>query len=107
MRKYIITACLIIAVGCVTSHQQAVFNTLYTVEHTTVTAYDGYISLVVSGSIPTNGVPRVSKSFNTFQASFIVALDAAQYNTNAIAPSSLVVESQDVINLITTIKGKP
>jgi hypothetical protein len=90
--------------GCTTTQQQTTYNTLYTVEHATVTAYDGYVGLVVGGTLPTNGVPRVSKAFNTFQASFLVALDAAQYNTNALAPSSLVVESQDVINLIANIK---
>ena len=90
--------------GCKTSQQQAAFNTLYSVEHTTVSAYDGYLDLVVAGKLTTNAVPRVAKSFNTFQASFLVALDAAQFNTNALAPANLLVESQDVINLITQIK---
>lgn len=91
--------------GCNTSQQQIAFNSLYTVEHTTVAAYDGYISGVIGGTVSTNGVPRVSKAFNTFQASFIVALDAAQFNTNALAPANLVTESQDVLSLITTVKG--
>jgi hypothetical protein len=94
-----------VTTGCKTSQQQVVFNSLYTVEHATVTAYDGYVGLVVSGQLPTNDVPRVSKAFNTYQASFIVALDAAQFNTNALAPANLIIESQDVINLITTIKS--
>lgn len=89
--------------GCNTSQQQVAFNTLYSVEHTTVAAYDGYISGVIGGTVSTNGVPRVSKAFNTFQASFIVALDAAQFNTNSLAPNSLIVESQDVINLISAV----
>jgi hypothetical protein len=101
------TACFglsLLVSGCRTSQQQAAFNTLYSVEHVTVSAYDGYLDLVVTGKVSTNDVPRVSKSFNTFQASFLIALDAAQYNTNALAPASLLVESQDVINLITVIK---
>lgn len=93
-----------VVTGCKTSQQQIVFNSLYSVEHGTVTAYDGYIDLVVSGTVPTNDVPRVSKAFNTFQGSFLIALDAAQFNTNALAPDSLVVESQDIINMIITIK---
>jgi hypothetical protein len=95
----------VVMTGCKTSQQQVVFNSLYTVEHATVTAYDGYVGLVLSGQLPTNDVPRVSKAFNVYQASFIVALDAAQFNTNSLAPASLIIESQDVINLITTIKS--
>lgn len=91
--------------GCA-SQQKVVFNTLYSVEHTTVAAYDGYMASVISGATSTNAVPKVSKGFNTFQASFLVALDAAQFNTNAIAPASLVQESSDLINLINTVKGK-
>lgn len=92
--------------GCTTSQQTTAFNTLYTVEHTTVAAYDGYLTSVIKGTTATNDLPKVSKAFNTFQKSFLVALDAAQFNTNALAPASLVTESQDLLNLLTTVKGK-
>jgi hypothetical protein len=91
----------VIITGCTAPQQQVTFNTLYTVEHATVSAYDGYIELVIAGTVPTNGVPVVSKAFNAFQQSFLIALDVAQFNTNAIAPPSLVMESQNVINIIT------
>jgi hypothetical protein len=91
--------------GCNTSQQRVVYNTLYTVEHTTSTAVDAYYHLVIVGTVTTNGVPKVSAAFNHFQASFLIALDAAQFNTNAIAPDSLNTESGDIINLITTIKN--
>ena len=94
----------IVLTSCTTTQQGIAYNTLYSVEHTTVAAYDGYIQAVIRGQLATNGVPVVSKSFNRFQASFLVALDLVQNNTNAIAPSSLVMESQDVINAIATFK---
>jgi hypothetical protein len=94
-------------IGCVTSHQQVVFNSLYTVDHTTVAAYDAYLDQVIAGHAPTNGVPRVSRAFNRFQIGFTIALDAAQYNTNAIAPTNLIIESKDVINLITAVSRLP
>jgi len=92
--------------GCTTPQQTVAYNTLYSVEKVTVGAYDGYIDSVLHKLSTTNGVPAVSKAFNRFQASFLVALDAAQFNTNAIAPLSLATESQDVLNVIATWRGK-
>ena len=94
------------AVGCVTTPKQAAFNTLYSVEKLTTGAYDGYIDSVIVGQSTTNGVPRVSSAYNKFQGSFVIALDAVQFNTNALAPASLVTESGDVINLINQFKNK-
>ena len=77
--------------ACKTTSSPA-FNTLYTVEHSAQAAFDAYLAGVVKGKISTNGVPAVSKAYNKFQASFLVALDAVQFSTNAIAPTSLVIE---------------
>ena len=97
----------LIGYGCASGPQRVAFNTLYSVEQSTTSAVDVYDSLVISGAVPTNDVPRVSRAFNLWQKSFTVALDAVQFNTNAIAPPNLVVESQDLINLINKIsKGK-
>lgn len=96
----------VLIVGCTTTQQLRSYQTLYTVEHLTSDTYDGYLDTVIKGQTSTNSTPKVSKAFNLFQASYLVALDAAQYNTNALAPSSLVQESTDVINLINTVKGK-
>jgi hypothetical protein len=94
-------------VGCaIQSHQKVEFNTLYSVEKATTGAYDGYIETVLSGQSTTNGVPRVSSAYNKFQVSLVIALDAVQFNTNALAPASLVTESGDVINLINQFKNK-
>ncbi len=93
-----------LATGCNTPQQTIAYKSIYTVEKATVAAYDGYVDLVIVGSLPTNDFPRVSKSFNTFQASALVALDAVQFNTNAVAPASLAIMSQDLINLITQIQ---
>lgn len=97
---------LIVSAGCTTTQQRATYNSLYSLEKTTSTIVDGYFAMVINGSVPTNGVPQVSTLFNKFQASFLLALDAAQYNTNAMAPAALQVESQDLINLITILRKK-
>lgn len=86
--------------GCTTSQQTTSFNTLYSLEHTTTAAYDGYVAAIIKGQASTNGLPKISKAFNTFQASMAVALDAVQNSTNALAPPNLVIESQDLLNLI-------
>jgi hypothetical protein len=100
-----VTLALII-VGCTTTQQTKLYNSLYTTEASVSAAIDSYDTLVIRGQLPTNDVPRVSHVFNLFQASFLVAVDAAKYNTNAITPPALAVEAQDVINLIQTIKAK-
>lgn len=110
MKKLISLACIVllaaIMVACNTTQQRIAFNTLYSVEKATTGAYDGYVDSIIKGVTSTNSLPKVSSLYNKYQASFIVALDAVQFNTNAIAPASLIVESQDVINLITNLKGK-
>lgn len=106
MKKLLISLGLCVAlVGCTTNQITVAYKTLYSVEHVTVSTYDGYLDSVVKGQTSTNSVPKVSKAFNDFQASYIVALDAAEFNTNALAPSSLLQESTDIITLINTVKG--
>ena len=102
---FAIAISLALHLGCTTSQQRVTFNTLYSIEQGTTSALDGYDSLVIQGKISTNDVPKVSAAYNKFQTAFLVALDAARYNTNAIAPPSLVVESEDVVNLINSLKG--
>ncbi len=91
-------------VGCTTNQQTTAFKTIATAEATVNVANDTYQSLVIKGTIPTNSVPQESKLFNDFQASALLALSAVQFNTNALAPASLVVEGQDLVNLINNLK---
>lgn len=92
--------------GCKGTPQQIAFKTLSTVETTTTAAYDTYVSQVIAGTVPTNSLPTISRKFNLFQASFLIALDGVQYNTNALAPDSLTVLSGDLLNLIATASRK-
>ncbi len=93
-----------VVLGCKSTPQTITYNSIYSVEKATTGAYDGYVDAVISGSVSTNGLPRVSRAYNKFQASVAVALDACQFNTNALAPDSLLTESGDVINLINQLK---
>lgn len=92
--------------GCTTSQQTVAVKTLGTVQKITLAANDEYYALVIHGIVKTNGLPAEASLFNKFQASFLIALDAVQYNTNALAPASLQQESTDVINLINILKEK-
>jgi len=92
--------------GCKGTPQQIAFKTLSSVETTTTAAYDTYVSQVIAGTVPTNSLPTISRKFNLFQASFLIALDGVQYNTNALAPDSLTVLSGDLLNLIATASKK-
>jgi hypothetical protein len=97
---------LTILSGCKTSQQRIAYNTLHSVQTVTVGAYDGYIAAIISKKIPGDDLPAISRKFDTFQAAFRVALDAVQYNTNALAPDNLTVISGDLINLINAVTPK-
>lgn len=105
--KYLLSSivCLAILVGCTTSQKTTAFKTIASAEATVNLANDGYQSLVIKGALPTNDVPKVSHLYNRFQASELLALDAVQFNSNALAPANLVIEGQDFINVIIAIKS--
>jgi predicted nuclease with TOPRIM domain len=99
----------IIALLCVASTcnpQRVTYNTIASVQATGQAAVDGYYNLTISGSLPTNDIPRVSHAFNVFQDSVLLATDAAAAGTNALAPGSLILELKDLQNLINTIEKK-
>lgn len=90
--------------GCTLGQQRAAFATIASLEASTTATVDGYFFLVAKGSVSTNGVPAVSAAYNKFQGGVLVALDAVQYNTNALAPASLQQLSTDVINLVSLLR---
>jgi hypothetical protein len=92
--------------ACSTSSQRTEYNTIATIEQTASTAIDGYYTLVIKGVISTNGVPTVSKAFNDLQASAALAATIASSGTNALAPSSLVLEASQLGSLISTLETK-
>lgn len=105
MKQIILSILCVALIGCTSTKQQAAFNSISSVEQTSTAAYQGYISLVIQGKIPTNDVPKVSHLFNDVQASVNLASLAVQFNTNAVAPANLVTEAGALLNLITTIEG--
>lgn len=107
MKKLLLVPILSLAVliGCTTSQQSTAFKSIATVEATVNVANDGYQQLVIVGQLPTNDVPKIAHLYNAFQASELIALDAVQFNTNALAPSALIIEGQDFVNVVTAIKS--
>ncbi len=97
-------AIVIIIAGCTTTSQRTTYNTIATVEQTATLAVDDYYSLVLKGTISTNGVPTVSKAFNDLQAAATAATITAESGTNALAPASLVLEASALGTLITTVE---
>jgi hypothetical protein len=93
-----------VLIGCSTSQQSTAFKTIASAESTVNLANDSYDALVIKGAIATNTVPQVKKLYNDFQAAELLALDAVQFNTNAVTPPALIVEGQDFVNLVNSIK---
>lgn len=104
MKKSLIGLSLLVVAGCTTSQQTTAYTTIATVEQTATVAVDGYYSLVLKGIVTTNSVPIVSKAFNDLQAAGMLAATTAQAGTNALAPSSLILEASQLGTLITSLE---
>ena len=107
--KYTFPLLLVIALfigACATSPQKAAYNTLYTLEHSTTAAYDTFIYGVVRGHFKTNDVPTVSKNYDQFQIGMRGAVELAQFDWAAIAPSNVVHLGTVVIRSITEAKAR-
>lgn len=107
MKKLLVPFFIACLVGCA-SLNTTTFKTLSAVEITTETTYNAYLSQVISGTVPTNNVPKISADFRSFQALMRVTVAAASGNTNSPAPLSVQNASGDLINKITaaTAQGK-
>lgn len=78
--------------GC-KSPQTAAFKTISAIVTGSTLTVNTYYSLVIAGSVPTNGVPSVSAAYNHLQADAATAIVEASGNTNAPAPVALIAES--------------
>jgi len=95
-----------IVVSCSTTVQRQTLNTIGGIETSATAAVDAYYTLVVKGKLSTNDVPKVSRAYDSLQASIRLSLTVVQQNTNALAPAALLTESMDLLNLVNQIEGK-
>jgi len=95
--------CLLAFAGCATN--RAVYNTLASVKATTDTAVSGYFDMVAKQQASIKGVPAVARAYDTFEVAFGFAIQMAQFNTNTVAPPSVVITSSEVLTAIIAAKG--
>lgn len=76
--------------SCTTSQHRQAVNTLYSVGKGVDAAYRGYLDAVISGQVPTNGVPGVARQYTEFQNSFNAVLLFVSLNTNAVATPGII-----------------
>ena len=96
---------LLFLAACQSPQKQA-YTTLYTLEHSTTAAYDTFIYGVVRGQFKTNDVPQVSRNYDQFQIGMRGAVELAQFNWSAVAPSNVVHLGTVVIRSITEAKAR-
>ena len=97
-------AAVVVIVGCTTT---AVYKTLSTVELSTTTAFQVYLTGVVKGTIPTNSVPTVTRDYDIFQAVMLATVTVASQGSNApvtIAVSDAAAKVITDINTATLTK---
>ena len=85
---------------------KAAYNTLYSLEHSTVAAYDTFSYGVIHGQWKTNGVPQVSKDYDQFQIGMRAAVEIAQYDKSQLAPSNVVHLATVVLHSIAEAKAR-
>ena len=102
------TALVVPTTGCkTTTAKTVVYNSLFSVEQVTTSAYDAYLDGVIKKTWPQSGVAKVSSAYNQFQAGMQTAVAAAQFNWAAPAPVDAVNLSNGVLAAITQAKGNP
>jgi hypothetical protein len=88
-------------VGC-NSPSRAAYNTLSATGKAVDMAEREYMDKIVRGELRTNDFPRIQSGYRAFQTSYLVALNVASGNTNALTPPAL---SQQASKLIGEIRG--
>lgn len=107
LKSLILLPCLLLlANGCNTTQQTNIYNSLQTIETTADTSYQTYIGLVVTGKIPTNSVPQVSRAYNDLHAAIATAAVLDQSGTNAFTITNVTSELSSFVTLVTTITSK-
>jgi hypothetical protein len=101
------SACLTLALclflfGCTTTQQTTAYKTIGSVEVSAVAAYDGYCTLVIQGTVPTNSVPQVAAAYNQLQSDALLAASVASQGTNAIATTNLLTDLTQLTSVVTT-----
>jgi hypothetical protein len=87
-------------VGCNTTQQRAVANTLSATHDVVAAGVDSYYIATAQGLASTNGIEPVGSAYNKFQKVYVAAVIFAQNNTNALAPDSVIQEAGAVANII-------
>ncbi len=92
--------------ACQSSPQKLAIQSLAETGHAVNDSYEGYLSLVVQGKIPTNDVPRVTTYYRDFQVSFGAAAQLAHFATNDTFSSAEVLSAANrVLTAVSQIKG--
>jgi hypothetical protein len=92
----------LLILGCSTTAQRKAANTLESVHKTVDAAYDGYIDLVIRGTLKTNSFPVIAGHYTTFQASYLAAVLVVAGDTNGIAPVNITDKANTVTGAIGT-----
>lgn len=87
-------------VGCNTTQQRAAANTLSATHDVVQTGVQEYYVATVKGLASTNGIAPVGAAYDKFQKVYVVAVDLARNNTNALAPDNVLQEASDVAAVI-------
>ena len=98
-----IALAITIPLGCTTT---SAFQTISGAETSVSAAYHIYLDQVVTGQIPTNGVPIVSASYNDTQLSLHAAAVIASGGRSSPVPPAALAKATAFTNTVRTAGGK-
>lgn len=96
---------VVLTPSCATSQERVTYNTLYSLEKTATAAYDTYLELLIEDKVDKSKAREVSRVYNQFQVGMQAAVDVARYDWNSVAPDSLAVLLNQLLDAINQAKG--
>ena len=115
MKRFFFTLCTIALLGfafapaftgcsSTTAVQTAAYTSLNTIGTAVNTAEQGYMDLIVKGTISTNSLASESKLYNQFQTDFALAVSLVSGSTTNAAPPALLNEGNAFVQSVITLQ---
>lgn len=91
--------------GCAnTAIQSAAYTSLATLGNAVNAAEQGYMDLIVKGTISTNSLAGESAAYNKFQSDFGIAVSLVSGSTTNAAPPALLTEGNAFVQSVATLQ---
>jgi hypothetical protein len=93
----------VVQTGCTTTQKTATFNSLHATAVIVDNAYSAFWDLVVAGKVDAATQAKVQNIRAKYQAAFVLAVSAAQFDYTAPTPANVGALAADLVTTIQTL----